>query len=102
MASGTTSWPTPSPAITAMENSVIDVSIMEARTPVLASIQTLYGIENAEALLTPALAIYPEIVDRNIDCTLRLLDGDANRWRPHVKTSKLGFVMRQLVEHGIA
>src|SRR6266446_1565702 len=101
MASGTTSCPTPSPAIAAMENSVIHVSIMEARTAMLASIQTPYCIENAEALLTPALAIYPEIVDRNIDCTLRLLGGDANRWRPHVKTAKLGFIMRRMAARGV-
>jgi D-serine deaminase-like pyridoxal phosphate-dependent protein len=69
---------------------------------VLASIPTPYGIENVEALLTPALAIYPEIVDRNIAITIRLLGGDANRWRPHVKTAKLGFIMRRMSEHGIA
>ena len=60
-----------------------------------------YLIEGVETLLTPALAIYPEIVDRNIDCTLRLLAGDTNRWRPHLKTAKLGFIMRRLVERGI-
>jgi D-serine deaminase-like pyridoxal phosphate-dependent protein len=60
-----------------------------------------YRIENVEALLTPALAIYPEIVDHNIAVTLRLLDGDANRWRPHVKTAKLGFIIRRLAGHGI-
>jgi D-serine deaminase-like pyridoxal phosphate-dependent protein len=68
---------------------------------VLRSIQTPYFIENVEALLTPALAIYPEIVDRNIDCTLRLLGGDANRWRPHLKTAKLGFIMRRMAARGI-
>ncbi len=60
-----------------------------------------YSIEDAKSLLTPALAIYPEIVDSNIDATLRLLGGDANRWRPHVKTAKLGFIMRRLAEHGV-
>jgi D-serine deaminase-like pyridoxal phosphate-dependent protein len=60
-----------------------------------------YSIEDAGALLTPALAIYPEIVDSNIDATLRLLGGDANRWRPHVKTAKLGFIMRRLAERGV-
>jgi D-serine deaminase-like pyridoxal phosphate-dependent protein len=62
---------------------------------------TSYKIENAEALLTPALVIYPEIVDRNIAATLRLLGGDANRWRPHLKTAKLGFIMRRLVSQGV-
>jgi len=62
---------------------------------------TSYRIENVEALLTPALVIYPEIVDRNIAATLRLLGGDANRWRPHLKTAKLGFIMHRLVEKGV-
>lgn len=61
-----------------------------------------YTIEDSAALLTPALAIYPEIVDRNIAATVRLLGGDPNRWRPHVKTAKLGFIMRRMAERGIA
>ena len=52
-------------------------------------------------MMTPALAIYPEIVDSNISTTVQLLGGDANRWRPHVKTAKLGFIMRRMVEHGV-
>jgi len=63
--------------------------------------QTPYRIENVESLLTPALAIYPEIVDSNIAATVRLLGGDPNRWRPHLKTAKLGFIMRRMVEQGI-
>jgi D-serine deaminase-like pyridoxal phosphate-dependent protein len=61
-----------------------------------------YLIENASELLTPALAIYPDIVGNNIAATLRLLGGDANRWRPHVKTAKLGFIMRRMAERGVA
>jgi D-serine deaminase-like pyridoxal phosphate-dependent protein len=61
-----------------------------------------YRIEGVEEVLTPALAIYPEIVDRNIHATLALLGGDANRWRPHIKTAKLGFVIKLLLEHGIS
>ena len=60
-----------------------------------------YRIESVDRVMTPALAIYPEIVDANIRATLRLLGGDANRWRPHVKTAKLGLMIRRLVEHGI-
>lgn len=60
-----------------------------------------YRIEAADRIMTPALAIYPDIVDSNIDITLGLLGGDANRWRPHVKTAKLGFIMRRLAERGI-
>lgn len=60
-----------------------------------------YEIEGVEELLTPALAIYPDIVDRNIAATIRLLGGDANRWRPHLKTAKLGFIMRRVAESGV-
>lgn len=60
-----------------------------------------YRITGVESVMTPALAIYPEIVDANIEATLRVLGGSANRWRPHVKTSKLGFIMRRLVARGV-
>ena len=46
-----------------------------------------YRIVGVADVRTPALAIYPEIVDSNIAATLRLLGGDPNRWRPHVKTA---------------
>src|SRR5262249_911420 len=60
-----------------------------------------YRIAGVESVMTPALAIYPDIVDANIEATLRVLGGDPNRWRPHVKTSKLGFIMRRLAERGV-
>ena len=60
-----------------------------------------YVVDDVSRVMTPALAIYSEIVDSNISVTLELLDGNANRWRPHVKTAKLGFVMRRLVERGV-
>src|SRR5690349_4463740 len=71
-----------------------DISLAEV------SLET-YRIDDVNRVMTPALAIYPEIVDENIKTTLRLLNGDANRWRPHVKTAKLGFVMKRFIEHGI-
>jgi len=60
-----------------------------------------YRIKRAEEVMTPALAIYPQIVDANINTTIRLLGDDANRWRPHVKTAKLAFIMRRMVDRGI-
>jgi D-serine deaminase-like pyridoxal phosphate-dependent protein len=60
-----------------------------------------YRITDVESVMTPALAIYPEIVDANIDATLRVMGGDPERWRPHVKTSKLGFIMRRLTQRGV-
>jgi D-serine deaminase-like pyridoxal phosphate-dependent protein len=60
-----------------------------------------YFFEGVEDVMTPALVIYPEIVDSNIRATLRLLDGNANRWRPHIKTTKLRSIMKRFVDHGI-
>ena len=60
-----------------------------------------YRVAGIEDVLTPALLLYPEIVASNIARTLHLLDGDANRWRPHFKTAKLMNTLRLLVEHGI-
>ncbi len=60
-----------------------------------------YSIDGLESVVTPALAIYPEFVDANIAATLGLAEGDANRWRPHIKTSKLAFTMKRLVEAGV-
>lgn len=60
-----------------------------------------YIIETPELIQTPALLVYPEIVDANIRTTLRLLGGDCSRWRPHVKTIKLRFVINRLIEHGV-
>ena len=60
-----------------------------------------YQIRGLDEVLTPALAIYADMVDANVRAILRVLGGDANRWRPHVKTAKLGFIMRRLVEAGV-
>jgi D-serine deaminase-like pyridoxal phosphate-dependent protein len=60
-----------------------------------------YSLPGLDRILTPALAIYLDAVENNIAFTLELLGGDANRWRPHVKTAKLGAIMRLLVERGV-
>lgn len=60
-----------------------------------------YVIASAAHVLTPALALYVDCVDANIATTLRLLDNDATRWRPHVKTAKLRLTMRRLVTRGV-
>ena len=60
-----------------------------------------YHASSLDDVLTPALLLYPEIVASNVERTLELLDGDANRWRVHIKTAKLGYTLRMLVERGI-
>lgn len=60
-----------------------------------------YRLSNIENVLTPALLVYPEDISSNIEQTLRLLNGDANRWRVHIKTAKLDYTLRMLAEHGV-
>src|SRR5215469_184569 len=60
-----------------------------------------YRVPNFEDVLTPALVIYPEVISSNIEQTLRLLDGAANRWRVHVKTAKLEYGLRMLAQRGV-
>lgn len=60
-----------------------------------------YRVRGMDDVLTPALVIYPEMVASNLERTLALLKGDATRWRVHIKTAKLGYTLRLLVERGI-
>lgn len=60
-----------------------------------------YEIEGAGDLLTPALLVYLDIVDHNIRTTIEMAGGDANRWRPHIKTAKMPAVVRRLLAHGV-
>jgi D-serine deaminase-like pyridoxal phosphate-dependent protein len=60
-----------------------------------------YDVDDTKNILTPALLIYRDLVMSNIDTTLRLLNGDPSRWRPHVKTAKLGYVMGMLTARGV-
>jgi D-serine deaminase-like pyridoxal phosphate-dependent protein len=61
-----------------------------------------YRIESLAKVMTPALAIYVDVVDSNIQTTLGLLDGKPERWRPHVKTTKLAAIMARLIANGIS
>jgi D-serine deaminase-like pyridoxal phosphate-dependent protein len=54
-----------------------------------------------ENLMTPLLAIYPDIVDSNIKVTLGVLNGKTDRWQPHLKTAKLSNTMKQFCQHGV-
>jgi D-serine deaminase-like pyridoxal phosphate-dependent protein len=60
-----------------------------------------YAVHDVDQILTPALLIYPERVDRNIQATLQMVGGDPERWRPHIKTAKLAATVRRFLDHGI-
>jgi len=60
-----------------------------------------YAVKDAARIVTPALLIYPEIVDQNIRITLGMVGNDPQRWRPHIKTAKLGAIIRRMLDAGI-
>ena len=65
------------------------------------SLDPAYAVNSFDDILTPALLVYPEIISSNIDRTLHLLEGNADRWRVHIKTAKLAFTLKMLVARGI-
>jgi D-serine deaminase-like pyridoxal phosphate-dependent protein len=60
-----------------------------------------YAVSAIEDVLTPALLLYPEEIANNIHRTLALLSGDANRWRVHIKTAKLSYTLKMLLDRGV-
>lgn len=60
-----------------------------------------YRLPDIGEVLTPALLLYPEIIASNISSTLQLLGGHADRWRAHIKTAKLTYTLRMLLERGV-
>src|SRR6266568_1215852 len=60
-----------------------------------------YKVSGIEDVLTPVLLMYPESIASNVERTVELLGGDVDRWRAHIKTAKLGYTVRMLVERGI-
>lgn len=62
--------------------------------------QNWFAISNIDDVDSPALAIYPDRVRRNIDTLLASID-DVTRLRPHVKTHKSAEVCRMMLERGI-
>jgi D-serine deaminase-like pyridoxal phosphate-dependent protein len=63
--------------------------------------EELYRLSDPDRVLTPALAIYPDLIASNIASTLNLLGGNADRWRAHIKTAKLNYTLRMLIARGI-
>src|ERR1700758_4073759 len=60
-----------------------------------------YQVAGMEEVLTPALLVYPQAIAKNITMVLNVLSGDAERWRVHIKTAKLGYTLRMLIESGV-
>lgn len=61
-----------------------------------------YRLEEPDRLMTPALLVYPELVDANIKAAIRMAGGDPARWRPHIKTTKIPAVVELLIANGVS
>lgn len=60
-----------------------------------------YEITNADQIDSPALLLYPERIQKNIDLAIRIA-GNPERLRPHVKTNKILEVCRMMLQSGIS
>jgi D-serine deaminase-like pyridoxal phosphate-dependent protein len=61
-----------------------------------------YALADTERILTPALLIYPDLVEANICAALRMAGGEPDRWRPHIKTAKLADTVLRLLAQGVS
>ncbi len=59
-----------------------------------------YEIANAHEVASPALLVYPDRIEANIDLMVELA-GDAGKLRPHVKTHKLAQIIQMQQERGV-
>src|ERR1700761_6345756 len=59
-----------------------------------------FRIAEERSLRTPALVIYADHLSHNLARMVSIVGG-ADRWRPHIKTAKLAYTIRQLVGNGV-
>ena len=59
-----------------------------------------YQIQNIHEIDSPALVVYPHLIQKNID-RMKEIVGDVNRLRPHVKTHKMAEVVKMQMDNGI-
>ncbi len=59
-----------------------------------------YRLDDLEAIFTPALVFYPELIRRNIARVIEMAGGPA-RLRPHVKTHKTREIVKILLDAGV-
>lgn len=59
-----------------------------------------YKIDNAEQIDSPALIVYPAIIQDNIELVKKIA-GDVRKLRPHVKTNKMSEVCASMIQAGI-
>ncbi|HKG05143.1 MAG TPA: D-TA family PLP-dependent enzyme [Pedobacter sp.] len=61
-----------------------------------------YRINNLREFDTPLMAVYPDRIVNNIELALAMLNGNAARLRPHIKTHKTAEILRLFLNKGIS
>jgi len=61
----------------------------------------IYRLDDIRDVFTPAVAVYPDLVARNIDRALAFAKGRPERLRPHVKTHKTIQIVQMELDRGI-
>jgi len=59
-----------------------------------------YTVQHPNELISPALLVYPERVEKNIE-TMIAIAGGVTFLRPHVKTYKMAEIIKMQMRHGI-
>ena len=62
----------------------------------------LYRIDDVTQVLTPSVAIYPDLIAKNIDRAILWAGGNPGRLRPHAKTHKTIQIVTMELERGIS
>jgi len=60
-----------------------------------------YKIDNIGAIDSPSLVLYEDRLEHNLQMMLDMVQGDASKLMPHVKTSKMPNVIARMVNYGI-
>jgi len=60
-----------------------------------------FHIQNIDTVDSPALCVFPDRIQRNIDQMLHYVNGQSQRLRPHVKTYKMSEVVKMQQKKGI-
>lgn len=58
-------------------------------------------ISNLDQYDTPLFVVYEDRIKQNIEKAIALLSGDVSRFRPHIKTHKMGEVLELFSRYGI-
>ena len=64
------------------------------------NIPTWYQLENTDQIVSPALLLYPDRIEKNIQLMVDMV-GNVERLRPHIKTHKTKEIIKMQMTYGI-